>query len=373
MGRKVSWLSLQTFPFKDVKLLAKAIGRSCKGEEDDEKQQQITELLRALLASLDPNAPYKTRDQRPLHSHYASILPACGPEFVRDLICQRSNPLLGRFSVDRLLQNHYVVLRELVLNVVFNSSDGPHSCPEYLHSLSQRMPPISGQRPGWSASMDFSLTLLRQLSTKEDAKFPSELFLVQLVQPLMRRAVRKRHASTDLQEIAELAITYLEKNAAAAAYLSFTPGGFIHHLARCWSWNVELFEDPLTSAIALRPHVSRMDVDQFEDIVSAVRCSKRYALLQLLVADTKGLGANISEESELRALRVEKWPCNMFKETQQVQAVSLLRALIRVRPEGSFLRLERGSTVLAQSVSPDSHHADPALLLTLLERGQIGA
>jgi hypothetical protein len=55
------------------------------------------------------------------------------------------------------------------------------------------------------------------------------------------------------------------------------------------------------------------------------------------------------------------------------QAVSLLRALIRVKPEGSFLRLETGSTILTIPRSPGADYADPLLLLALLERGQTGA
>jgi hypothetical protein len=54
------------------------------------------------------------------------------------------------------------------------------------------------------------------------------------------------------------------------------------------------------------------------------------------------------------------------------QAVSLLSALVRVKPEDSFLRMETGSTVFAIPRSPGVHYADPFLLLTLLERGQAG-
>ena len=87
----------------------------------------------------------------------------------------------------------------------------------------------------------------------------------------------------------------------------------------------------------------------------------------------KALNVNISVETELRTPRVEKWPCNLFTDMMKDQAVSLLRALILVKPEGSFLSLERGATILSVPPSPRAAHADPALLLTLLERGEATA
>jgi hypothetical protein len=77
-------------------------------------------------------------------------------------------------------------------------------------------------------------------------------------------------------------------------------------------------------------------------------------------------------DDELRSLRLEKWPCRIFTNMAQGQAVSLLSALVRVKPEGSFLRLETGSTIFAIPRSPGVHYADPFLLLILLERGQAG-
>ena len=44
-----------------------------------------------------------------------------------------------------------------------------------------------------------------------------------------------------------------------------------------------------------------------------------------------------------------------------------------VKPEGSFLTLGGGPTVLSTPPSPTAAHADPTLLLTLLERGQAAA
>ena len=81
----------------------------------------------------------------------------------------------------------------------------------------------------------------------------------------------------------------------------------------------------------------------------------------------------LAVEAELRALRVEKWHCNLLTDVMKDQAVSLLRALILVKPEGSFLSLERGPTVVSAPPSARAAHADPALLLTRLEQGQAAA
>ena len=219
--------------------------------------------------------------------------------------------------------------------------------------------------------MSFSLRLLRELCNHlEDARFSSELFLPGLVEPLMRRAFKKGLGAPIVHEIVELAVTYLQHDAAAAQHLSIGRGSFIYTVVRCWSRYPELIEDGLTTTPRLLRSDSHMGIDQYQDMLRAVQRSQRYTLLQLLVQNTKSLNVNVSVEAELRTLRVEKWPCNLFTDMMKDQAVSLLRALILVKPEGLFLSLERGATILSMPPSPRAAHADPALLLTLLERGQ---
>jgi hypothetical protein len=359
---------------KDVKLLANAIGRCNKGQKDREKQEQVTKLLCGLLHSLYPSAPYKSHDERPLCRHYAQLVPACSPDFVRTLLSQPSHPLLGCFSIDVLLQTQYDVVRELVLNAIFNESNGPNHLPEYLQPLLQRMPPSPSVESGLSASMSFSLHLLRELGNHlEDAHFSSELFLSGLVEPLMRRACRKRLAAPVLHEIVELVVAYLPHDTAAAQRLSLRRGGFVYNVARCWSRYPELMEDDLVTTLGLLQNDSQMGIDKYQDLLRAVQRSQRYTLFRLLVQNTKSLNVDISIEAELRTMRVEQWHCSLFTDMMKDQAASLLKALILVKPEGLFLSLERGPSVLSTPISPRAAHADPALLLTLLEQGQAAA
>jgi hypothetical protein len=358
---------------RDVKLLARAIGRCSTGQPDEEKQRQVTELLCGLLGPLYPDALYKTRDERPLRCHYAKLVPACSPDFIRAILDQNTSPLLGCFAVDHLLQTQYGDVRQLVLNAIFNGAGRLDNHREYLQSLLQRMPPVPGPEPGLSASMSFALTLLRALSQQpKDADFPSELFFPEIVEPLLRRAWRKRIDTPVICEIVELAVAYVQKNPDAAQNIPASHGGFLYYLVRCWSRNQELFEDDLVSTLSFRQEKCN-DIGQYDAIFTAVPFSKRYTLLRLLILHTKGLGADISVDEELRSLRLEKWPCSIFTNMAKEQAGSLLRALIRVKPAGSFLRLETGSTILAVPRSPGVDCVDPLLLLTLLERGQAGA
>lgn len=358
---------------QDVKLLARAIGRCSNGQRDGEKQREVTELLCGLLGSLYPDTLYKTHDERPLRCHYAKLVPACRPDFICAILGQNTGPLLSYFAVDHLLQIQYGDVRQMVLNVIFNGASRLDNHREYLRSLLLRMPPIPGPEPGFSASMSFSLTLLRGLSQQpKDAGFPSELFLPQLVEPLLRRAWKKRIDTPTIREIVELAVNYLQNNPDAAQKLSASHGGFLYYVVRCWSRSQELFEDDLVSTLSFRQEKST-EIGQYDNIFRAVPRSKRYALLRLLILHTKGLDADISVDEELRSLRVKKWPCSIFTDMMKEQAVSLLRALIRVKPEGSFLRLETGFTILTTPRSPGADYADPLLLLALLERGQTGA
>lgn len=150
---------------EDVKLLAMAIGRCSKGQKDQEKQEQVTKLLCGLLPSLHPGAPYRSHDERPLHCHYAKMVPACSADFIRTLLSQQSHPLLGCFSIDGLLHTQYDVVRRLVLNAIFNGGNDLNDLPEYLESLLQRMPPSPSVEPGMSASMFFSCASYASFAT----------------------------------------------------------------------------------------------------------------------------------------------------------------------------------------------------------------
>lgn len=176
----------------EVQLLARAIGHCSKGHGDEEKEQQVTELLRGLLGPLYPDSLSKTHDERPLHCHYATIVSACSPDFVHELLCQNRSPLLGHLTVHQLLQTQYGVVRRLVLNTVFNGDNRVDKHPEYLQSLLQRVPPALSLETGLSASMSSSLSLLRELGERQMvADFPSELVLPGLAEPLRRQALRK--------------------------------------------------------------------------------------------------------------------------------------------------------------------------------------
>lgn len=163
-------------------------------------------------------------------------------------------------------------------------------------------------------------------------------------------------------------MTYLQHHLDATRALSAKHRGLLYYVVRCWSQSQELFDDDLVYIVGLQQG-NREDIGQYEDLLRAAPRATRYALLRLLILHTNSLGAKISVEEELRSLRVEKWPCNIFTGVMGDQAASLLRVLTRVKPEGSFLRLGAGNTILTCPQSPGGDYTDPLLLLTLLQRG----
>ena len=312
---------------EDVKLLAKVIGRCNKGQKDQEKQEQVTKLLCGLPSLTLVLHTGATTSAHSIVTMQKWFLLVAQTSFVHYF--PNSHTLcLGASLSTAFSRPNMMSSADFCSTRSSMGGNDPEDLPEYLQPLLQRMPPSPSVEPGLSASMSFSLRLLRELCNHlEDARFSSELFLPGLVEPLMRRAFKKGLGAPIVHEIVELAVTYLQHDAAAAQHLSIGRGSFIYTVVRCWSRYPELIEDGLTTTPRLLRSDSHMGIDQYQDMLRAVQRSQHYTLLQLLVQNTKSLNVNVSVEAELRTLRVEKWPCNLFTDMMKDQAVSLRESI----------------------------------------------
>src|SRR6266536_1679828 len=77
---------LKGFSVLEVKFCLNLLPRCLNGPERTEKQTKVTELLRGLLPSIYPDAPFKNSDERPLLRHYQLLLPGCNSEFVDEIL-----------------------------------------------------------------------------------------------------------------------------------------------------------------------------------------------------------------------------------------------------------------------------------------------
>ena len=344
------------------------------------RQRRITELLQCLTSSLYPSSPYKSDDQRPLHSHYAKMVPACTSDFVKSLFCHESHPLLKSLSKRMLVRHHFELLRRLVLNTISHqdSMGGTSTLRaldkillDYIPSLLQFAPSVPVVEPRFSTSMSLAVTILERITAGQDSGFPESMFMSVLMVPLMRRLQAHRVGLSRTQQIVRLAASYLQRHELARAQLSLEKGDLMYYIVKAWSSAPSLFHDCLADFIGLLRGRAQRDLSCYQVLIHQVAKTQRYDLLRIICQHSTETRTDIDVDDELNSVPIKRWPVFIFQILQRDHSLSLLQRLVRFNPEANFLELSANRpanrTVWSQARLPDSDFGDPHLLLAILE------
>ncbi|MCJ1374151.1 hypothetical protein MMC20_005383 [Loxospora ochrophaea] len=367
----------------EVKALCKAIGRSAKwlNANDFTKQQRITELLKGLLPRIYPENLHKTTDERPLVHYYAQITPACTSEFVYEILLRNGFPFHPTtLPARRIVQAHFELLRRLSLGIIRreNTHEAKDDCTEeaaasivtrYLPHLLHDIPQMPSNEQGLSASMAFSMAVLQEMATDQDAFVPHELF-PKLTNPLLLRLKSRWGNKNRIKNLIDLAIKYLRLHPDAYSEHYFSSGQFVCNVAQCWSDDPQLFARQLVELVSLQKYCKDKSLSNYEGGLNLVKRPLRYRLLQIIVLHSEGIRLDLDSDEGLCVLPIETWPINLFKTLQPDHAANLLQRLIRLKAEGSLLPLSYNLTILSHPIIPNLCYADPYVLLTFLQRGQ---
>ena len=367
----------------EVKELCKVIGLSpgrSVVRNYIERQRQITELLQCLMSPLYPSSPYKSNDQRPLHSHYAKMVPACTSDFVESLFRHESHPLLESLSKKLLVQHHFKLLRRLVLNIVSHedSMGGTSTCRAlenillgYIPSLLQFAPSLAALEPRFSTSMSLAVTILESIAVGQESRFSESMFMSVLMVPLMRRLQAHRVDPNRTQHFVRLAAKYLQRHERARAQLSLERDHLVCYIAKAWSSAPSLFQECLTDFFILLRDRAQRDLSCYKALLHQVAKSQRCDLLRIICLHSTEIRTDIGVDDELISVRIKRWPIFIFQILQLDHSLCLLQKLIRLKPEANFLELPANDfanrTILSQARSPDSDFGNPQILLAILK------
>ncbi|ERF73334.1 hypothetical protein EPUS_08276 [Endocarpon pusillum Z07020] len=362
VGGTEGFLSLfATLSTQEVGLLSRLLKKSRNGHTEKEKAILMTELLSSLFSSNFPDAPFKNPDERLLQNRYAVIAPASSQSFVSALLSDEAHPLRQYLSTtDISLQCDHDLLQSLTLTAIFEKKSTSFNISLVLRRLCQHAPPGQSSLPGLSATMLFSLNLLREIGNGREANISTQSLLTDVVEPLLRRIQKRRRALVHLEEVLHLAIRVLQLRSA--------PGGPLHSLGHhkgdfsITSYNV--FELDANQVLKL-----------YQGTHEEVQPSQRWPLLHLLFLHNPKLHADIDTIEGLQRLKDVRWMFNLFLDLPKDQALPLLRNLIAVMPDTNFLAAyrARGFTIFAHPPTIQASGGDPDLLLTFLEREESGA
>jgi hypothetical protein len=374
VGWRSTWNGLQRTPgllnlFSDlsvneVRLACKLLGKCGKGSDVEDKRRYITELFKGLQPHIFSDAPFKTTDRRPLTKFYRYLIPSCTEEIVERIV---TGSLAGKWKPikdEYLMRYHPEVIRQEQLRALERKPDATIN-RKRLQELITQYPKAGNRNPRFSPSMDFSLHILRKVAAEETSELDGDIFINDLVRPLLSRAVKKKVPWSAIKEILDLTIHYLEKHPGAGKEITDTEGDVRHLVALCWAKKPDIFEKHLRKLLS-DPTFGTRDRDRltdWDDFMNKIPNQRRYALLRICFYESTGL--DIDKHDDLKKMKGGLSDDLLNKFTAR-EALDILSRMPLANGTRANITIYRGDTVLNVATKFKGYGGDPELYLVYL-------
>jgi hypothetical protein len=355
------------FSVHEIQTICLAIGASTKGPCLEAKRDKVTELLKALLPRLFPDTHHQSPDPRPLFKLYQSLVPGCTPDFVENVLDHKFEGEWTQFRNQLLFRSHSDSLRILSLQTIFKERiDGR----QWLLALTRKHPPVAGIYPRFSASMQFSLEVLKRLVKEESSTLSDDDFLEGLVEPLAKRAMRKKIDWKYTKDILDLTVCYLSKHHGAAKKLEMYYSRLLHIGAICWSRRSELFEKSFRALLLAwfnGQSGCELEVSNLRYIMKGIPRSRCYELMRFCYKTL--IGQDIDSIEGLKRIKGILDPGLLHRFTPEHALVFFTR-LRSVRGDKDLVaRGPVGYSITGITSSPNEPTGDPDIIqISLIQR-----
>jgi hypothetical protein len=345
------------FSVLEVREACKAIGGCGKGNAMIAKREDFTELFKGLHPDYFPDARHKTKDRRPLARYYRLLMPACSEKLVNEAVASGLKGTWKQAMQTDLLRYHPDVVRKELLRSLASDQEPqpiPLSKPDFL----TRYPSTTSARRGFSASMEFSLTVLRQSVKSERCVMEDDFFVDELVRPLLVRAIKKRADWDVIKEIVDLIMQYLEAHPSTGKEITTDKLDVFHLVAVCWSRKPQLFDEPLRKLLS-HPVFGTFRMDELRNwtrfVSIGVVASRRYTLLRLCYHESTGF--DIDVDADLAKAKGELSQ-ELLDSIGPKQALLLFTRLRRARGDQELVEGGMGRSVLSLTSEYEGHNGD---------------
>jgi hypothetical protein len=351
----------------EVKSACTAIGSCGRGTDLTEKRELFTEFFKALRPDRFPDTTHKTKDRRALERFYDLLIPACSEEVVKQAIASGER--------GKHLTKYYP---ECLRNELIRSLNAEHLSTvdiSKFKGLLHHYPPVKSTAKGFSKSMDFSLEVLETLSHSERRVVEDRVFMVQLVKPLLRRAIKGHAEWNTIKRIVDLTMRYLEAHASTGRHINDREGDFLYQVAFCWSQQPSLFEQQLRRLCShpVFGTTSESNIGDWQNLLTHIPARQSYPLLRLLYQASTSL--DLDSDGDLAKTKGSLHH-SFFLNLSPADALLFFTRLRRVRGDTDLIDRDRSDSnlLLKSNFEGSSASGDPNLfhiwLLNLNNRGE---
>lgn len=345
----------------DVKKLCVFISGCYRGHKSKNQQQAIEHLLRGLLPHVYPSSPpgVRSEDQRPLHSLYAKMLSACSPEFVEEVLDSRdvSNPLFRWREISRLMRSHPALFKRRASEYLFGVTPHDSDITPYLRTFLYN-------------DTEFAMeALYGRLENRIDDKRWGDIAELQVLLPILRRFVDRRHTNNGLElqihTMIKLGLDITAKNCDTHRYGAVELWSMA---LRRWKRQPDVYEDLLVRAMQMELAGSPRDIPgAYTNASQGASESLKPRLLHLYCLHVPNNGVDIFTSESFAVLAKQHWPREIFDHFGTEQKIRMLKKLYEVNTEYNFLGARSMTSILSFREVASQKNFNVDLFLTLLQ------
>ncbi|KAF2003987.1 hypothetical protein P154DRAFT_64050 [Amniculicola lignicola CBS 123094] len=351
------------FSVQEIRKFCKVILVSSRGRGLEEKRKMFTDLVRSLQPLVYPEVEFKSLDNRPLGGYFRMLIPGCSSDFIVAMVeetCQENKVFTSQERAV-LLQYHIELLRSIVFQDQFKNSA---EASRFRSELFRCYPSAPGDDDGFSASMQFSLSILRKLCDEETMYGIHSAYLSDLVEPLLRKVLRKKITWIRKKEICDLVLRYLEKYPKEAKKVTWNNGTLIRYVVVCWAHRADWFEQHLITLIQYANKYSRKAwLKDYSPLMLQIAKTKRYQFLRLCIKTTNQV--DIESDSDLKQFP-QVWGPLLLQDLDVENSLHLLRRLRKARGSQALISQGAFNSVTSTAMSWGSSYGDVDVLELLL-------
>lgn len=341
----------------EIKAACTAIGRSGRGADLDAKRELFTEFFKALHPDHFPDTPHKTKDQRALGRFYRLIIPACSKELVEEAIASGSKRTWKAARNKDLVKYYPECMQEEVLQAV-SAEQLPSDNIAISTTLLHHHPPGKSTTKGFSKSMEFSLKLLEALSNSAYSVVEDETFIDQLVNPLMKRAIKNRANWDMIQRIVDLTMQYLESHPSTGCHITGIKGDFLQQVAYCWSQQPSLFEQQLRRLCShpVFGTASKTNIEDWDNVLAEIPAKRSYPFLRLVYQESTLL--DLDSDTDLKNTKGSIHH-SFFANLSPADALILFTRLRNTRGDVDLIDCDQNGSIFSQTSTFGGQSGDP--------------
>ncbi|KAL1794349.1 hypothetical protein ACET3X_007770 [Alternaria dauci] len=344
----------------EVRSACTAIGSCGRGADVVAKRELFTEFYRALHPDRFPDSLHKTKDRRALGRFYASLVPACSADLVEEAI---TSGLKGTWKDTRgkHLIKYYpeYMQKELLQSLTAEQSSTVDMST--FQDLLHHCPSAKSTAAGFSGSMDFSLKVLEVLSNSARRVVEDGIFIDQLVNPLLKRAIKNRADWSITQQIVDLTMHYLDMHPSTGCQITGLHGGFLQQVAFCWSQQPSLFEQQLRRLCShsMFGTADKTEIGDWNYVLTEIPAKQKYPLLRFCYQASTSLDLDSDDDLAKTKGSVHH---SFFSNMSPEDSLLLLTRLRRVRGDTGLIYLDYGGSIFSLPLTFDGSSGDPNVI-----------